>query len=414
MVSEAARERILGAVERGLNEGAELVVDGRETGPSEGCFIGATILDGRHARDGARARGDLRPGAVAHPRRDARRGDRGREQEPLRQRRVDLHRVGRRGAQVQARRRGRHGGREHRRRGPGRVLPVQRAGRTASSATCTPTERTRWTSTRARRPSRRATSRAASPAATSSRPEPPARIRTPRGDFRRACASARRSPSPAAPRRVVRRSSPQDAGLLGARGDVMSAIVFAGSAQFTRGRDPRAGRRGRGRHGRRGADELALPADGRRRSARRSAAGRSSARCRARPWSTTPGRSSSRGDGSFDAAPAVRRVRDRIRAPGSPGPRSARSGARRSAIPHDARARRDLPGVLLRTAAERAAQPARARRGRARRADRARARSRCTPAGVPVLVASLAALVGLTRGAREAVLERQEAEGEPR
>jgi 4-azaleucine resistance transporter AzlC len=36
------------------------------------------------------------------------------------------------------------------------------------------------------------------------------------------------------------------------------------------------------------------------------------------------------------------------------------------------------------------------------------------PAGVPVLVASFAALVGLTRGARQAVLERQEAEGEPR
>ena len=36
------------------------------------------------------------------------------------------------------------------------------------------------------------------------------------------------------------------------------------------------------------------------------------------------------------------------------------------------------------------------------------------PAGVPVLVASLAALVGLTRGAREAVLLRQEAEGEGR
>jgi branched chain amino acid efflux pump len=36
------------------------------------------------------------------------------------------------------------------------------------------------------------------------------------------------------------------------------------------------------------------------------------------------------------------------------------------------------------------------------------------PAGVPVLVASLAALVGLTRGAREAVLQRQEAEGEAR
>jgi 4-azaleucine resistance transporter AzlC len=36
------------------------------------------------------------------------------------------------------------------------------------------------------------------------------------------------------------------------------------------------------------------------------------------------------------------------------------------------------------------------------------------PAGVPVLVASFAALVGLTRGAREAVLQRQEAEGEAR
>jgi len=36
------------------------------------------------------------------------------------------------------------------------------------------------------------------------------------------------------------------------------------------------------------------------------------------------------------------------------------------------------------------------------------------PAGVPVLVASFAALVGLTRRAREAVLESQEAEGEAR
>ena len=36
------------------------------------------------------------------------------------------------------------------------------------------------------------------------------------------------------------------------------------------------------------------------------------------------------------------------------------------------------------------------------------------PVGVPVLVASFAALVGLTRSAREAVLESQEAEGQPR
>ena len=36
------------------------------------------------------------------------------------------------------------------------------------------------------------------------------------------------------------------------------------------------------------------------------------------------------------------------------------------------------------------------------------------PPGVPVLVASLAALVGLTKRARAEALERQEAEGEPR
>jgi predicted branched-subunit amino acid permease len=37
-----------------------------------------------------------------------------------------------------------------------------------------------------------------------------------------------------------------------------------------------------------------------------------------------------------------------------------------------------------------------------------------TPPGVPVLVASLASLVGLTRAARAEARERQEAEGEPR
>ena len=36
------------------------------------------------------------------------------------------------------------------------------------------------------------------------------------------------------------------------------------------------------------------------------------------------------------------------------------------------------------------------------------------PPGVPVLVASLAALVGLSKRARAEALERQEAEGEPR
>jgi malonate-semialdehyde dehydrogenase (acetylating)/methylmalonate-semialdehyde dehydrogenase len=46
VVSESARERILGAVERGVEEGAELLVDGRDPGVSEGSFVGATILTG--------------------------------------------------------------------------------------------------------------------------------------------------------------------------------------------------------------------------------------------------------------------------------------------------------------------------------------------------------------------------------
>ncbi len=46
VVSETARERILAMIERGVEEGAELVVDGREAGDGVGCYVGATILDG--------------------------------------------------------------------------------------------------------------------------------------------------------------------------------------------------------------------------------------------------------------------------------------------------------------------------------------------------------------------------------
>ena len=109
VVSETARERILAAVERGLAEGAELVVDGRDPGIGRGLLHRRDDPHRRHTGDGAGARGDLRAGAVADPRGDARRGDRCGQREPLRQRRLDLHRVGRGGAQVQARRRGRHG-----------------------------------------------------------------------------------------------------------------------------------------------------------------------------------------------------------------------------------------------------------------------------------------------------------------
>jgi malonate-semialdehyde dehydrogenase (acetylating)/methylmalonate-semialdehyde dehydrogenase len=45
VVSEQARERIAGAIGRAVDEGAALSLDGRESAPAEGCFLGATILD---------------------------------------------------------------------------------------------------------------------------------------------------------------------------------------------------------------------------------------------------------------------------------------------------------------------------------------------------------------------------------
>src|SRR5918999_1714799 len=46
VVSEQAKERILSMIDRGLEEGAELLVDGRDAAGGSGCYIGATILDG--------------------------------------------------------------------------------------------------------------------------------------------------------------------------------------------------------------------------------------------------------------------------------------------------------------------------------------------------------------------------------
>jgi len=47
LISPAACERVRGHVERGVQQGAQLLVDGREAGPGgEGAFVGPTILDG--------------------------------------------------------------------------------------------------------------------------------------------------------------------------------------------------------------------------------------------------------------------------------------------------------------------------------------------------------------------------------
>jgi malonate-semialdehyde dehydrogenase (acetylating)/methylmalonate-semialdehyde dehydrogenase len=44
VISEAARERILGWIDKGLEEGGELILDGRGRCTDEGCFIGPTII----------------------------------------------------------------------------------------------------------------------------------------------------------------------------------------------------------------------------------------------------------------------------------------------------------------------------------------------------------------------------------
>ena len=86
----------------------------------------------------------------------------------LRQRHVDLHRVGRRRAPLPPRRAGRHDRRQHRRRGAGGVLPVLGLEGLLLRRPARPRRATRSTSTPARRPSRRAGTRGARPASSSS------------------------------------------------------------------------------------------------------------------------------------------------------------------------------------------------------------------------------------------------------
>ena len=53
VIDQASKERILGFIASGQEDGAELVVDGRTCRmPSQGCFVGPTIFD--HVRPGMR------------------------------------------------------------------------------------------------------------------------------------------------------------------------------------------------------------------------------------------------------------------------------------------------------------------------------------------------------------------------
>ena len=46
VVSTTARDRIMGMIEKGVEAGATLAVDGRKSGGPNGAFVGPTIIDG--------------------------------------------------------------------------------------------------------------------------------------------------------------------------------------------------------------------------------------------------------------------------------------------------------------------------------------------------------------------------------
>ena len=72
VITAAARDRIVGLIGTGAEQGAELAVDGRGltvAGHENGFFVGPTVIDRVTTDDGRLPRGDLRPGAVGGPHR---------------------------------------------------------------------------------------------------------------------------------------------------------------------------------------------------------------------------------------------------------------------------------------------------------------------------------------------------------
>ena len=81
VVTCAARDRIVGYIDRGVSEGATLVVDGRKPrvpGHDNGFFVGPTLFDHVTPSDGDLSRRDFRAGALGGPRAVAHRCDRAR------------------------------------------------------------------------------------------------------------------------------------------------------------------------------------------------------------------------------------------------------------------------------------------------------------------------------------------------
>ena len=107
VVTSAARDRIVGLIGTGAEQGARLAVDGRGLtvpGHENGFWVGPTVIDEVTPSMDVYTRGDLRSGAVGGPGRHRRRGHRPDQLQPVRQRHRHLHLQRRGGAPVPARR----------------------------------------------------------------------------------------------------------------------------------------------------------------------------------------------------------------------------------------------------------------------------------------------------------------------
>ena len=129
LVSQAHYDKVAGLVDSGVEEGAELAVDGRGIvveGHEGGYFLGPCVFD--RVEPGMRdlRRGDLRPGAGRRARRQLPRGARARQRQRVRQRRGDLHLRRRRRAAVRAAGDGRHDRRQRPDPGPDGLPLVRR------------------------------------------------------------------------------------------------------------------------------------------------------------------------------------------------------------------------------------------------------------------------------------------------
>ena len=123
------RDKVVAYIEKGVAEGAKLVLDGRNLQSpraGEGLLPGADGLRRGLPIHGDRPRGDLRTRRLDHSGQDARRSHRRHARAPQRERHIDLHLERQGGPRVRAARLRIHGRRQHRRRRAHGLLPLRR------------------------------------------------------------------------------------------------------------------------------------------------------------------------------------------------------------------------------------------------------------------------------------------------